>query len=267
MGELYGKKHNYNLDLFFNEDDISYYLLGALIADGCVNNKTCRITLTSADLDWIELIKNMICPTIKLEMVGNSYRININSKQLKTWLIDHRCVPKKSLTVKFPIIPNQYLPDFLRGCIDGDGSLGRYDFGLKCYLCGSSLQFLQSYSTILHLYGITNYITESKQSQTTIISNKKAIRRSKHWRVETQNKHTQKLISWIYYPNHKLSMPRKKLIADTIINHKFNPVGRKPNIEKQTKAIELRSNGWSLRQIARELHTSQSRVHCWISSA
>lgn len=42
-------------DTFTNEDNISYYLLGAYMTDGSVSTKPrCkRVTITSADGDWI----------------------------------------------------------------------------------------------------------------------------------------------------------------------------------------------------------------------
>jgi len=38
-------------------------------------------------------------------------------------------VPRKSLVVKFPEIPEDYLPDFIRGVFDGDGSIS---FDKRC---------------------------------------------------------------------------------------------------------------------------------------
>ena len=57
-------KYNYNLNIFKNEDDISFYLLGAYMTDGNIkvnklrqNSKSIRIS--SNDIDWLLSIKNL----------------------------------------------------------------------------------------------------------------------------------------------------------------------------------------------------------------
>ena len=268
MGTLYGKKHNYNLDVFYNENDISYYLLGAFMTDGCIKNKCNQITFSSKDKDWVKNIRDIICPTMIVRKHNGSLSFAINSKLLKEWFISKGCTPSKSLTLTFPTVPEKYLPDFIRGCIDGDGSLGIWGKNkiVRSYLCSSSLEFLQSYSKHLSDRGIINCLVKSTQKKTAIINGKKITRRSDHWRVDTNNKHTQKLLMWIYYSDDILSMPRKNKIAHKMLSHKLNPIGRAPNIEKQNKAKELRATGMSLRHIAQLLNTSNSRIHCWAKS-
>ena len=267
MGTKYGKKYNYNLDIFYNEDDVSYYLLGVIMTDGCVKSKLNAITLSSNDLDWIQSIKNIICPDIKLTQNKKSYQFGIYSKELKEWLVSKGCVPRKSLTLQFPKLPEKYLPDFIRGCIDGDGSFGIYKNICRSKLCGSSLDFLTTYSEVLSAHDIKNYLFRAcSRGSTSIINGKLLTRTSDHWRVDTAQKSTKKFISWIYYPNHKISMPRKKAISKTIIDFVPNPIGRKPNIVKRALAKELRNSGITLKEIAKQLKTSVSCVHGWTSS-
>ncbi len=115
-------KYNYNFSVFNNEDDISYYLLGAFITDGCVyinniNKKSINyaIQLSSCDIDWLNDIKNIIGVNLKLhKFKDNYYGIRIIRNEIAQWFINHGCLPRKTLNVKLPIIPNKYMPDFLR---------------------------------------------------------------------------------------------------------------------------------------------------------
>lgn len=119
--------NKYNLQTFYNEDNISYYLLGAFMSDGCVYKRKNRpnskiVTLTSKDKDWLELINNIICPDKPILKHGkNCYRLMYMSSDLGTWLESKGCSSAKSLTLQFPNIPSKYLSDFIRGCWDGDG--------------------------------------------------------------------------------------------------------------------------------------------------
>lgn len=265
MGTKYGKKYNYNLNIFKNEDELSFYLLGVLMTDGCVKSNANAITLRSKDKDWITIIRDLICPDIKIYQENNSWTFGIYSKELKQWLISKGCVPKKSLTLNFPLIPKPYLSDFIRGCIDGDGSLGIYNGISRIYLCSSSYQFIDNASKILTSLSIKNYLYKTNQPTTFIINDKLAKRNSDHWRLEIYRHEAKKLAQLLYYSNHKLSLNRKNLLAQKIINSEAPKLGRKPNIEKQNKACELKDNGYSLQEIAKELKTSKSRVHYWTS--
>jgi hypothetical protein len=110
-------KWDYNLQTFYNENELTYYLLGVFMTDGCVmlNPKNSgSVTLTSKDKDWLEIINQYICPKKPLIKHGkNCHRIMYNSIELANWLISHKCKPRKSLTLEMPEVPNQYIIDFL----------------------------------------------------------------------------------------------------------------------------------------------------------
>ena len=65
------------------------------------------------------------------------------------FLVDIGLGPKKSKTLSVLKIPNEYFGDFLRGCIDGDGSMGFYSHPeskhpqLRIRLCSASMSFLE----------------------------------------------------------------------------------------------------------------------------
>jgi intein-encoded DNA endonuclease-like protein len=117
---------------FFKEwsHDMSY-ILGYLFTDGNINwkpEKTYRaLTLTASekDKDHLELVRKKLSSSKPLlfSEKTRSYRMIVNNKTICQDLMRMGLTPRKSLTVKFPKIPKQYLPDFIRGVIDGDGTV------------------------------------------------------------------------------------------------------------------------------------------------
>jgi hypothetical protein len=228
------QKHTYNINAFTNNDDISYYLLGAFITDGCVyldrNHK--RASISSNDYDWLISIRNIICPTIPLSKKDNCFSLKLNCPTIYDWLVSNQCTRKKSLTVKFPIIPEQYLPDFLRGCIDGDGTIMLYNhkrkYKDKLYsyvrskisLCSSSFDFINAFSKCLIANGFPNSFAEIKKLPSKI-NGRIITQKHPHYRISLGDDATTRAANWLWYPEHKLSMPRKAKIANKIIERAF----------------------------------------------
>lgn len=118
---------------FFNErcfqslNEESAYWLGFVLADGCMmrNNYSLTIGLSRKDRAHLEKFARFLggVTSIKDRMV-KTYEccyVSIGSKQMFNDLLKYGCTPKKSLTLKFPEIPDEYFWHFLRGYFDGDG--------------------------------------------------------------------------------------------------------------------------------------------------
>ncbi len=113
------------------------YVLGFFAADGyMIRNKRggCFIDFYSVDKEIIQKIRTLIGSNHKItRRIGypprqDSYRMQIGSKSWFTDLSNMGFIQNKSRVIKFPNMPHEYLPDFVRGYFDGDGSvnLGRY---------------------------------------------------------------------------------------------------------------------------------------------
>lgn len=132
-----GNKRTYNVnDLFFNElNEKSAYWLGFIYADGYISKtENCiRITLSDKDENHLIKFKNDIESESSITYHMNRYsekysltkktRISIFSKQIKQDLYNLGCTSSKSLTCKFPNLPENLIPHFIRGYFDGDGSV------------------------------------------------------------------------------------------------------------------------------------------------
>jgi hypothetical protein len=211
-------KYDYNLEIFRNKNDIFYYLLGALLTDGNIfyDSKYHLIQMTSKDSDWLSILQEKIrCAVYPTK--DNHGNLSISSEEICKILIDNGCVPNKSLKIRLPIVPEKYLPDLIRGCIDGDGCIpnGKQ---IQSYLCSSSKDFLDDVKNILDKQQITSNIYEIKKKPYTLKNGKTITPKNKHYRLLMHKKSTKQLLEWIYYPDHELSMPRKNIIAQRIIS-------------------------------------------------
>lgn len=146
-------KNRYIFNLIDNEEKA--YWLGFLYADGSVGSTDNRIELGLAeqDLHHIEKFKNFIGLDNKISYRAstNSYRYSFKDKIFKEILIKQGCVPRKSLTLKFPTeeqVPSFLHRHFLRGYFDGDGHFTNTN---SCFEAGyiGTLDFIQQSLIIL----------------------------------------------------------------------------------------------------------------------
>lgn len=105
------------------------YWLGFLYADGYVSkNGQIEVSLQLSDYKHLEKLKTFINTntSIVLDEKYNRCRLLFCSNQLAKDLEKLGCSNNKSLILTFPNenqVPRQFLKDFLRGYVDGDGSL------------------------------------------------------------------------------------------------------------------------------------------------
>ena len=124
-------KHTVNESFFDELNEKSVYLLGYIYADGNIAWDTKKgyysMTITAAEKDkeHLEKLRCLMLSTKPLlySAKTKSYRLIVNSKKLCQKLISLGVIPKKSLIVQFPTIPNNQIKHFVRGIIDGDGNV------------------------------------------------------------------------------------------------------------------------------------------------
>ena len=126
------RKYNLNIEPFKIDSHAKYYWLGFLATDGNIAKKEARIRLELKDED-IDILYKLakFCETnIPLKHRTNSSNcqyscLDINSSELKKYLAEYNIIPNKTETFTIPLdkIPEQYLWDFIRGMMDGDGCI------------------------------------------------------------------------------------------------------------------------------------------------
>jgi hypothetical protein len=132
------------------------YILGFWFADGCIYKNRSRhyyfsITQHKKDQYLLKLILKKMNSNYPLQKNKNCFQIAICSKVIYDDIIRLGGKERKSLDVKFPKVPKKYLPDFIRGLWDGDGSVSsnkknkNYEASL---VSGSKIFINQLYRTL-----------------------------------------------------------------------------------------------------------------------
>jgi len=216
------RKYTINRRVFLNEDELSFYLLGAIMSDGniCDIKRSKAIGIGSKDLDWLTLIRNEISPNKPIYKKTETHHfLKISDIESHNWFKSWGCTPNKSLSLKMPEIPTKYLPDFIRGYFDGDGSISLSNYKkikngktynypkLGCYICSGSEKFISKLNTILNDVGFYPCKIRTKSGNSMV--NGKYIKPGYTWRVSFSDQSAINFTNWTHYDGHKISMPRK----------------------------------------------------------
>lgn len=235
------RRYKYDDELFTREDDISYYLLGLMMTDGCVfeyNPGKYYLTLGLCDFYFLKKVHDLMAPKLAINKKKDRqfWRFKANNKNYTDWLIENGCVPNKTLILKFPDkIPDEYMPDFIRGVMDGDGSItfslrelknNKKGKRIRCYVCSSSFNFISGVAEYLDSLNIKFKLNTEKAGKISKATANTAEIKSKNdnYRTSLNHKEAYKLLKIIYYPGNRLCLDRKQILANEIINYYENDV-------------------------------------------
>lgn len=176
-------KYKYNKDFFEKIDNENKaYWLGFLYADGCINRyyrneklkaMSLEIGLGKKDEEHLVKFLNDIESNVPVKyktskIKDNTYesaRIVVCNTKMCRDLIDLGCTPQKSLTLDFPsfdIVPKEYMWDFIRGYIDGDGNIFYGEYQGRKENHKDTISFKMGIiGTMEMLKGIENFILEN----------------------------------------------------------------------------------------------------------
>jgi len=105
------------------------YAVGLITTDGCLSQDGRRLTMTSKDFDLLETVQRCLGVTARITLSTNPapcYRLQWGDVGFHRWLMDIGLMPAKSLRLGPLRVPDEWLRDFVRGCIDGDGTIVTY---------------------------------------------------------------------------------------------------------------------------------------------
>jgi hypothetical protein len=172
------QKHTVNKKFFDKLTEKSAYILGFIYADGNIawnpkkGYQSLTITASAKDKEHLEKIRNLLLSSKPLlySPKTNSYRLIVNNKNLCNRLMTLGVFPRKSLIVQFPdFLPDEYLKHFLRGVIDGDGSVYYCDrkrspyFVIKIF--SGSEEFLQELvKKVKEVFDIDGNVRKNKKN-------------------------------------------------------------------------------------------------------
>lgn len=122
---LFQKPYTVNANFFKHWTADMAYLLGYITADGCMRPHRNELKINSVDYELLEHTQQLLQTDNLIRKLKNShyYELSITSKELMSDLMKLGIHPRKTYTMALPTIPDEFFWDFLRGEIDGDGSI------------------------------------------------------------------------------------------------------------------------------------------------
>ncbi|MFC1632422.1 hypothetical protein ACFL2I_07695 [Candidatus Omnitrophota bacterium] len=101
-----------------------------MATDGNLSSDGRHMVLVSKDIEQINTFKRCLGINNRISLKASGYTktkkyyfVQFGNVNLYRWLQQIGLTPKKSKTISKLSIPDEYLSDYLRGYIDGDGSL------------------------------------------------------------------------------------------------------------------------------------------------
>lgn len=125
-----------NQDFFKTWSPVMSYLLGYIVADGCVSvsrdrRKAYTLNITSKDKLHLYHLRRILKSEHKISKKSNgagryAFVLQARNQVIAQDLIHLGVVPKKTFKLTKLNIPEKYFSDFVRGFFDGDGTVYIY---------------------------------------------------------------------------------------------------------------------------------------------
>ena len=205
------------------------YAIGLLVTDGNLSKNGRNITMRSSDLEILETFKK--CLRIQTPIarsvndgyaVKPSYRVQYTSVQFYRWLVKIGLFPNKTYTIGKINVPDEYFRDFLRGHLDGDGTILLYEDRYNNYK-GRTYTNIRLYTEFIsvseqHIRWLYAKIISLAGIKAALIKNAPGSEdRVPIWVIKVAKKNSLKLLPWIYYDENLPMLKRKRTKARVAI--------------------------------------------------
>lgn len=243
------------------DSDEKAYIAGLLFADGHVKTSSQVWGISLIDKEMIEEIVKRVEYTGKIHYKNQkdnfdgyiskpAYELSISSPKMRADLIKLGCVPRKTLVLKYPTeeqIPSEFRNAFIRGYMDGDGSigysLGKYEKSPKFTIqFTSTLEMCEGMkdeiisrglcSTGINIYKANNY--NDKNTYYLVISGENCVK-FLDWCYEGSTIHLHR--KWVKYQQLKEYFQYKHLLVTPAGNKKGWLQRRKNRLESESQKI------------------------------
>lgn len=180
------------------------YVLGFIYADGNMSRDAYKIRIDSKDIQILEDIRVAMDSTHPVFKQKNKngywYELMVSNKALYGDLRKLGVFPNKSLTMRLPEIPSEYMKDFIRGYFDGDGCI--YEVKRKRPTPGLEIDFATGSKDFA--IKIINVLNENVH-----VSIRLTNPRKNYYRIRGWNQASEAIFDYMYSENPTLYLKRK----------------------------------------------------------
>jgi len=137
--------HKINEKFFSEWNNDMAYVLGFIYADGYLHHGFNFLMISQKEKGILEKIQDLMQSNHGLKHYKHQdiYHLIIGNKKIINDLISLGLTRAKSLIIKFPNMPEQFISHFIRGYFDGDGSISRSSSWRVSIVTGSQ-NFIES---------------------------------------------------------------------------------------------------------------------------
>lgn len=206
------------------------WIIGLLTTDGCLSNNGRTIVLRSSDLQLLRTVKKELKVSNKIGVsyyngwsTRPSYRIQFGGVQFYRWLMKIGLSPAKTKTIGALEIPDAYFQDFLRGHLDGDGSIITYKDYYNTY---KNPKYIYDRLWLKFISASPKHIKWLRRRIHALIAVKghlwkqRVLRPSQTvsmWMLKFGKKDSTKLLNWMYYNRTIPCLKRKREKAEQFL--------------------------------------------------
>ncbi len=186
------------------------YAIGLLVTDGNVSSDGRHITFVSKDREQLLNIQKALSIHVPFSNTVSGYtklpttRIQFSDSKFWAFLNEIGVMPNKSKIIGKVSIPREYFMDFLRGCMDGDGSFYSYfDPRWK-----TSFMFYLALASASPVF--INWIRSELSDRLCVIGHVSADGRKRTLQLKYAKKESFKIIENMYYSESVICLSRKR---------------------------------------------------------
>lgn len=195
----------------FNEEILdtwtpeSAYFLGWVVSDGSVydvtNSDTRAVVIEIQDKEVLETLRQILGHSKELTTSRGHWKLRVHSMHLVKRLNELGVKPHKSFNVTMPPVPESMLSHFVRGVVEGDGSLVLQSRGyaghyLRAQINSASPKFLLALADAIPFKGSYFEVGKGK-------------RKNPLYRIVYSGKEALRFCDWIYRNSDGMRLSRK----------------------------------------------------------
>ena len=191
------RKYQFNERLLDTWTRESAYVLGWALTDGNVADTQSRnLSFHLKDMEAIEILKGLFQHPKPIILQKGYPFLALHSVHLVNRLKELGVTPAKRLTAALPKVPENVLSHFIRGVIDGDGTIQLRGDYLRVIVNGASHVFMSGLRDILPFRG--SFFATGVKTRKHVL-----------WRLVYSGIEAKKLCAWLYQDSEGLRLSRK----------------------------------------------------------